>query len=218
MILISARYIRGIIPITGPLPQPMIIGKVLGSYLPPTRHPLRVPLTFTITNKGLPSPDYIVRVTDPTTLEDIAIYAPNLPTTQYFLQENIYRELMVQIFDYVPPKSGVSQWPVIGIGSDNFAFEMSGSGGGGGSLPYPSGSSRVRGVAHDDIDLVAPDKIIRVYHRDSGLLLGEGTTDSKGAFNIKVPTTNSELMYLIGIDPDKKLSPPVLDYIVAEEA
>lgn len=98
-----------------------------------------------------------------------------------------------------------------------YSLDYLGVGTGADAAPHslPGGARVVTGRVKDpDGELVGVGYTVRCYHRETGLLLGETTTDADGVYSFSLTIPQTELVYLQAIDSVGNLwGSPTLDRV-----
>lgn len=80
------------------------------------------------------------------------------------------------------------------------SFLSIGTGGDPAPLSYPGGERTIAGTLLEPDSLPADGYIVRCYHRESGVLLGETLSNALGAFGFSLPISEDEKVYCVGVD------------------
>lgn len=81
-----------------------------------------------------------------------------------------------------------------------YFFLSIGTGGDSAPLTYPGGNRIISGTLLKPDDSPADGYIVRCYHRDTGVMLGEMLANEIGAFNFSLPIPATEKVYCVGVD------------------
>lgn len=67
-------------------------------------------------------------------------------------------------------------------------------------LSIIGGNRNVAGPLKKPDDTIASGYLVRLYHKDSGVMLGEQFTDANGLYSFSIPVLESELVQIVGVD------------------
>lgn len=96
----------------------------------------------------------------------------------------------------------VSSWMGIGTGVDSAPNS------------FPGGDRVVAGTLKTPTGTAAEGYLVRCYHRDSGMMLGETLSSSTGAFAFSLPISATEKVYCIGVDQlGNSWKAPIVDLV-----
>lgn len=188
-------------------------------YAMPTKaieieYPEWVFITLDISRDGLPSVDYLVTLSDAADSSIIAIYAPNLPATQIFERNTVYKELLAQAFDFSQPKLGAARWPVISETINTIRFALF-EGEGGAQIPTVAATARV--AARVD-GLAAVREVAFVERMSDGQWRAAGSAFTAADRHVVADLTVTQTgdIFAVGIDDYGVLFWPLLDVSVGD--
>lgn len=176
--------------------------------------PIRVPITMDIRRESIPSQNYMGTLTDTSTNSPLAIYADNLPVTQWFDRRVIYKEVLAQAYDYTEPKLGMSRWPTLSDDAQVLLFNITE---GSGDNQVSTVDARVDVItAVDSLPAVREVAIVEKMDDGQWRVAGYGYSEAGVPKSLDLKVTTSGTLYAIGMDDYGKRFAPGVELAVGE--
>lgn len=165
---------------------------VLGAFAP------RVPVSVRVARDGVPSQDFLATLQSSNSGLPLAYYGPSSPETQWFLQGDIYQEVIATAYEFSEPRMGITRWPTISETANSFLFNVTEGEGGGGVSTV---DARVSVVASVESQRAVREAVI-IERLDDGQwrVAGYGLTNLEGAKDLELKVTTTGVQFAVGLD------------------